>query len=441
LPPLVESPYPQGDDTEAPLHIGVVGLGYVGAVTAACLTHLGHRVEGFEQDRLKTSRIDSGHAPFFEPDLDSLLAAGITSGRLTVSRDLQAAVEHLDLILICVGTPSRPDGAHDWTQLERVAAALRSALIDRRRTKPLTVAIRSTVTPGTTARLRARFFRELPQIAWAYVPEFLREGSAVRDFFDPALIVVGADTPEVARIGLAVHRGIDARKSVVPIRTAELVKGACNAFHALKTAFANEAGAVAAACGIDPEEVMSVLCADTRLNISSAYLRPGFPFGGSCLPKDVRALNRLAHTMGLSLPLLDAILQSNHEHVQRAVHRVLDAGFTRVGLIGLSFKDGTDDMRESAALRVAAMLKDSGLEVRAFDDDIRPELLHGVNLQALEEVLGSPARALAPSMHDLVEWADGLVVCKRPAAWISNDIVSARPIIDLTRIAPCSTAT
>ena len=419
-----------------PFHVGVVGLGYVGTVTAACLAKIGHTVYGFEQDPAKVARLQAGISPFYEPGLDALLSAEIQADRLTICRDIGPVIAELDVVLICVGTPTRPDGAHDCRQLERVSEELASALRTSPRPKPLIVAIRSTVVPGTTEDLRARYFQNIPGVDFAYVPEFLREGTAIKDFFDPGLVVVGADEDAPARAALAVYDRIDAPKRIMTMRAAEMVKGVCNAFHAMKAAFANETGSLAAACGVNPEELMSVICEDTRLNISTAYLKPGFAFGGSCLPKDVRALNHLAESKSLALPLYGSILPSNAGHLHRAAERVIAAGSKRAGLIGLSFKSHTDDMRESPSLQLAALLSAESMEVRAFDPDIRADMLHGANLRTMEEVFPSGRAALAPTLEALLDWADSLVVTKSASPeMIAKMKASGLAIIDVTRIA------
>src|SRR5581483_624703 len=258
--------------TRAPrvLQIGVVGLGYVGAVTAACLAKLGHRVFGFERDAGKVAQLQDGIAPFYEPGLNELLRSQRTAGRLIVCRELHGAVSDLDVLFICVGTPSRPDGAHDYAQLERVFQDVSTALGNCPPQRQLTIAVRSTVAPGTTEQLRARFFEPSAYVQFAYTPEFLREGRAVKDFFEPAFIAVGSDDLPSAESILAIYEPINAPKRVLKLKAAELLKCACNAFHALKVAFANETGTLAAAGGVDPNELMSLICEDTRLNISPA---------------------------------------------------------------------------------------------------------------------------------------------------------------------------
>jgi len=418
------------------LNVGVVGLGYVGAVTAACLASLGHKVYGFERNEAKIAKLEAGISPFYEPGLDALLGSQVEAERLIVCAEADPVIGELDIALICVGTPTRPNGAHDLAQLERVAEDLARTLRAHPRRKPLTIAIRSTVTPGTTEALRSRYFEGIGGVNFGYIPEFLREGTSIKDFFEPPLVVVGADDADAARAALAVYDRIEARKQIMTLRAAEMVKGVCNAFHAFKAAFANETGSLAAACGVDPQELMSVVCMDTRLNISTAYLRPGFAFGGSCLPKDVRALNHLARTNALNLPLYGSVLPSNEEHLRRAAERVFAAGFKRVGLIGLSFKSQTDDIRESPALKLAVLLKEAGVDVHAFDPDIRANMLHGANLLSLEEVFTSGRSVLLPRFEDLLGWADGLVITKpAPPEMEAKILASGLAVVDVNYIA------
>ena len=417
-------------------HIGIIGLGYVGAVSAACLARLGHRVYGFEQDPLKMERLKAGQAPFFEPGLEEMLAAEVARGQLQIHRSIDDFVDKLDVVLICVGTPSLADGSHNYGQLARVFEDLAAHLKSGRRSRELLIAVRSTVTPGTTADFGRRFFDGIHQARLAYNPEFLREGTAIKDFFQPALVVVGATDDEAARQLLDVYSTIDAPHLAMGLEAAEMVKGVCNAFHALKIAFANETGSLAARCGVDPEELMKVICTDTRLNISPVYMKPGFAFGGSCLPKDVRALSYLAARHGCKLPLYDSILPSNDEHLTRMVERIRSVASQRVGLFGLSFKSQTDDLRESPALRLAAKLAAEGLAVRAHDPDIKVGLLHGVNLATLESAMPAGRAVLTDSWHELAEWADCLVITKRLPADLEQHLRDAgRPMLDVSRVA------
>ncbi len=416
-------------------HIGIIGLGYVGAVSAACLARLGHHVYGFEQDPLKIERLKAGQAPFFEPGLEEMLAAEVARGQLEIHRSIDDLLDRLDVVLICVGTPSLEDGSHNYGQLARVFDDLATKLKSGRRSRELLIAVRSTVTPGTTAAFGRRYFDGVHQARLAYNPEFLREGTAIKDFFQPALVVVGAADDEAARQLQEVYSTIDAPHLSMSLEAAEMVKGVCNAFHALKIAFANETGSLAARCGVNPEELMKVICADTRLNISAVYMKPGFAFGGSCLPKDVRALNYLAGRHGCTLPLYEAILPSNDEHLNRMVERIRATTPQRIGIFGLSFKSQTDDLRESPALRLAAKMAAEGLAVRAHDPDIKVGLLHGVNLATLEAALPAGRGVLTDSWSELAEWADCVVITKRLPADLEQHLrESGRPVVDVSRV-------
>lgn len=426
--------------TPVSAHIGIVGLGYVGAVSAACLAKLGHQVYGFEYDKVKAGHLQAGKAPFMEPKLDDLLAEAVQSGRLQVFEGFDQHLAQLDILLICVGTPSLDDGSHNYSQLARVFENIARHLnAGGPRKRPLLIAVRSTVTPGTTADLEKRYFAGVTGARLAYNPEFLREGTAVKDFFEPALVVAGAREPEAAQQLLDVYTAIDAPKYVLTLEAAEMVKGVCNAFHALKISFANETGALAAICGVDPDKLMEVICADTRLNISKVYMKPGFAFGGSCLPKDVRALNYVAAKGSCELPLYKSILASNDAHLDRSVERIRATSAQRVGLVGLSFKSDTDDMRESPALALAAKLVGKGTAIRAFDPDISPALLHGANLATLAAALPEGRAVLMDSFEELAAWADCLVVTKKIPAELQGRVDAAKvPVIRVDKISPAA---
>ncbi len=394
------------------MRVAVVGLGYVGAVTAACLCRLGREVIGVESDPTKAEAVRNGRSPVAEPLLDELLAAAVRRGRLTVS-ELDDAVEQAEVVMVAVGTPSNGDGGLDLSAVERVSDAIGRALPRDGRFR--TVAIRSTVLPGTTdEQIRPRLERAAKQKAnadfgLATNPEFLREGSSVSDFFEASRTVIGADDEHSARAVRAVYEGLDAPLQLVSIRTSELIKYADNAFHALKVAFANEIATFARRFGVDGREVMRLMVADQRLNISPAYLRPGFAFGGSCLPKDLRALVERATSAELNLPLLSATLASNAAHFERGLELVESAGHRDVALLGLSFKSGTDDLRESPAVALAEALLARGYNLSIYDEDIRPETLRGANRSFIEQHLPHLGRLLSESL-DATLAASGTVV-------------------------------
>lgn len=408
----------------------VVGLGYVGCVSAACLAHLGNRVIGVDRDEHKVDAVRGGRAPFFEPGLEELLQAGIASGRLTASTDLAAAIEQSDIVLICVGTPSERGGNLGLEQLRRVSAEIAHCLPGRSRW--LIVAVRSTVLPGTCEDVAATALRASAQASVVSNPEFLREGGAVRDFMEPSLVVVGGeDRNAVDRVaGLYAPLGVEPCR--VSLRTAELIKYACNSFHALKVAFANEIGALGAELGIDAAEVMETLCRDVRLNISPAYLKPGFAFGGSCLPKDLRALVHRAGRLDLKLPLLESILPSNEKHLDRAVQAVLDLPGQRIGVFGLAFKENTDDLRESPVAALLEQLIGKGRDLRVFDPQIQLERIYGSNQRFILSAIPHIGKLLDADLSDTLNWAQHLVVAQKPADRFAEAIRSSGiPVLDL----------
>jgi GDP-mannose 6-dehydrogenase len=424
-------------DSSKEARVAIVGMGYVGAVSAACLARLGHRVYGIERDPVKVERLRAGFAPFHEPGLEPELKAQVDDGRVTIHEHLSTIVDEVDIVLICVGTPTAPDGSHMLTQVDRACEEVAAAVAASGSTRDIVLAVRSTVPPGTTAAMRDRFFAALPNVSLGYNPEFLREGTAIADFFAPGLIVVGAQDPAVAQRILDLYAGIpDSPRRVLSLAAAEMVKGVCNAFHALKIAFANETGTLAAACGIDPQELMGVICDDTRLNISKVYLRPGFAFGGSWLPKDLRAINHLAKEKQTALPLYASVLPSNDAHLDRAAAAVAALGKQKVGLIGISFKHDTDDMRESPALGLASRLLARNIELLAYDSDIKVELLHGVNLATWEAAVPGGKSVISPSLDRVLHWAECIVITKKMSPGVLSVIKAAGlPTIDVRQLA------
>jgi GDP-mannose 6-dehydrogenase len=411
--------------------VAVFGLGYVGSVTAACLAHLGHRVIGVDKDEIKVNSILAAHSPFYEPGLEDLIRKSAAAGRLSATKDSAPALEQADIALICVGTPSAPNGNLGLDQLERVFMELRQHLASRR--KRLIVAVRSTVFPGTVEELSA-LLPNAANVALVSNPEFLREGTAVKDFMEPSLVVVGGADPEAVRVVAELYAPLKAEVSCVSLRTAEMIKYCCNAFHALKIAFANEVGALAEKLDVLPEEVMETLCRDNKLNTSAAYLKPGFAFGGSCLPKDLRALTYRALRMDLKLPLLDAILPSNERHLERAVRDMLALPARRLGIFGLAFKENTDDLRESPILAAIEQLIGKGKEVRIFDPHIELDAIYGSNRSYLINSLPHIGRLLAPSFRDMLDWCECVVLAQKPGLDAARTIAAAgKPVMDLVR--------
>jgi GDP-mannose 6-dehydrogenase len=396
------------------IRVAVLGLGYVGSVTAACLAHLGHRVTGVDRDEYKVDSIETGRAPFYEPGLVDLIQEGRANGNLSATTRLESAIEHADIALICVGTPSERNGNLGLDQLRRVCGEIATAWNGNGRR--LIVAVRSTVFPGTCEELIAACLGGSDRFAVVSNPEFLREGNAVRDFLEPSLLVVGGTERNAVEKVASLYQSLAVEACLVSLRTAEMIKYACNTFHALKVAFANEMGALSGALGIPGTEVMDTLCRDTKLNISPAYLKPGFAFGGSCLPKDLRALVYRAGRLDLKVPLLETVLPSNEEHLRRAIQTVMDLPSARLGVFGLAFKENTDDLRESPVVALLEHLIGKGRQVRVYDPHIRLEEIYGSNQRFVLSAIPHIANLLESKLENMLGWADHLIVTQPPAA-------------------------
>lgn len=419
-----------------PARVAVLGLGYVGCVTAACLARLGHQVAGVDRDEFKVRGVLAGEAPFFEPGLTEIVREAVAAGRLSATTSLAEALPHADIVLICVGTPSAKNGNLGLEQLHRVASEL-AGLLSSGQSKHLTIAVRSTVYPGTCEEAVQPLFAGCGPVAVVANPEFLREGTAVKDFLEPSLLVVGGDDPEAMRRVAGLYTGLPVEPCLVATRTAELIKYACNAFHAVKIAFANEMGTLAANLGIDGAEVMDTLCRDTVLNISPAYLKPGFAFGGSCLPKDLRALVYRASRLDLKLPLLESVLPSNARHLERALQVIRDLPAKRLGVFGLAFKENTDDLRESPVVALLEQLIGKGHNVRVFDPQIVPDRIYGSNRNYLLMAIPHIGKLFDASLEDMLGWADYLVMAQRASAPYQKIIdASGLPVIDLVNSIP-----
>lgn len=396
------------------MRISLFGLGYVGSVSAACMAAAGHEVIGVDINELKLDTIRSGRAPVIEPGLDDLIAEVTESGRLEVTNNVAKAIDLSEVSLVCVGTPSQPNGNLDLTAVERVCTEIGEALAAKPEYHVVTV--RSTVLPGT---VRGRLVPLLESAAGktagadfgvAMNPEFLRETTGIKDFYEPSLTVIGELDERSGDVVEQIYAGVDAPVARVPLETAELVKYANNAFHATKVTFANEVGNLAKAHGIDGREVMDLLCRDYQLNISPAYLRPGYAFGGSCLPKDTRALVYRAKEMDVEAPLLQSLLPSNERHARRAIEVVERSGHKKVGVLGLSFKAGTDDVRESPMVPLIETLVGRGYDVKVYDEQVRLSRLVGSNKSFLEEEIPHIASLMRSDLDKLVAESDVVVV-------------------------------
>jgi GDP-mannose 6-dehydrogenase len=393
------------------LRVAIIGAGYVGCVTAACLARLGHQVTAIDADPHKVRELAAGRSPVLEPRLSELVAAQVTAGRLRAALPREGCFIDIDTAIVCVSTPSLASGAIDVRPAQRVFSALAKDL--SRRAAPLVVIVRMTILPG---KLR-RIVKALPEDARKNLrlvvnPEFLRETTAIQDFERPPFVLLGGDDPAALAIAEKLYVGLDAPIRKVSLETAMLVKYAANAFHGLKVTFANEIGQLAEHCGADPLAVMELFCEDRVLNVSPVYLRPGFAFGGSCLPKDLRALLSLTRESTQPVPVLKAILESNQERITRAAERIAQAGLSRLAMIGVSFKRGTDDLRESPYLLLARDLVARGLDVKIHDPDVEAGKLVGANLQYVAQHLPSFPAMLCANVADALENAEGVILCK-----------------------------
>jgi GDP-mannose 6-dehydrogenase len=421
------------------MRVSVFGLGYVGCVTAACLAREGHDVVGVDTNPEKVGMVNAGVSPLVEPGLGQLLAAEVGAGRLRATTEAPDAVRSSDLALVCVGTPSRPNGQLDVTAVGRVGGDIGRAL--KGRETPFTVVLRSTVLPGTTESVLVPSLRAQAgdnaagQLRIAVNPEFMREGSSLKDFAHPPFTLVGCDRSDTATVVRTLYAKLEAPSVATDIRTAEMVKYVANAFHALKVCFANEIGDVCEGLGVDPQEVMRIFLLDRRLSLSEAYLRPGFAFGGSCLPKDVRGLLYAARGVDVLPPVLSAILPSNEGQVRRRVDEVLATRKRRVGVVGLSFKPGTDDLRESPMVTLVETLLGKGCDVRILDRNISLARLMGANRSYIEEEIPHVSSLMCERAGDLVSHADVLVIGHHGED--TEEVLAAveprHVVIDLTR--------
>lgn len=413
-----------------PRRIAVFGLGYVGSVTAACLARLGHKVWGIDTAAAKVQSLLAGRAPFYEPGLEDIIRETTGSGSLSATMDAAEALRDADVALICVGTPSERSGNLSLEYIRRVAEQIGQHLDQR--TTPLVVAVRSTVFPGTSEDVVLPALRHHPNAKVVSNPEFLREGSAIQDFLEPSLLVVGGSDRASMELVAGLYEPLPVEPCLVNLRTAEMIKYACNSFHAVKVTFANEIGALSAAMGISPVEVMDTLVRDEKLNVSRAYLRPGFAFGGSCLPKDVRALCYRASHMDIKLPMLEAVLPANQQQIERAFRALQEQPSNRLGLFGLAFKENTDDLRESPVVTLIEMLIGKGRALKIYDPHIQIEAIYGANRNFVLSAIPHIERLMTPSLETLLAECDQVVISQKPNAEALAKIrASQLPVVDL----------
>ena len=424
------------------LAVSIFGLGYVGSVSAACFAAMGHKVIGVDVNRVKVEMLDSGRSPIIEARMSQLVAEASQACRLHATTDAAEAVLNSEVSFVCVGTPSLKNGKLDLSHIERVAREIGAAI--RQKKSPHVFVLRSTVLPGTTQTIVVPILeRESGKkcgqdFAVCYNPEFMREGSAVADFLDPPYTILGAsDTNHLAPLR-ELYKSTPGTLHETTIPVAEMVKYFSNCFHALKVGFANEMGTMCKHLGVDAEAVTKIFTSDTKLNISPAYLSPGFAFGGSCLPKDVRAIVYKAKELDLKLPLLESLMPSNAGHIDRAVDMVMSTGKKKIAHLGLSFKAGTDDLRESPQVQLIKRLMGEGLEVRVWDEDVSLGRLAGANRQYIEEVIPHIGSVLSADLESVLRSAEVVILGNKSASkeQLAKFLRPEQIVIDLVHLDP-----
>lgn len=422
------------------MRISVLGLGYVGTVSAACLSQEGHEVVGVDTGRLKVDLVNAGRSPVIEKDLGEIIARQVATRRLSATTDVAAAVRHADLALVCVGTPGLPNGAIDLKFVARVCEQIGAAL--RTHDGAPAIVVRSTMLPGSMRKLVIPALeahsgkRAGSEFGVCINPEFLREGSAVHDYFNPPKTVIGELSAASGELLASLYERMPGPLIRTDIETAEMAKYADNAWHALKVGFANEIGNVCKALDVDAHRVMDIFCQDTKLNISPAYLKPGFAFGGSCLPKDLRALLYKAKTLDVSAPILGAILPSNEQQIERGVQAVIETGSKKVGILGFSFKAGTDDLRASPIIELAERLIGKGYDLRMYDSNVRLASIHGANRDYILKRVPHISRLMVPSIDEVLDHAGTIVIGNAAPEFrdIPKRLTDGQTLIDFVRV-------
>jgi GDP-mannose 6-dehydrogenase len=424
------------------MKISIFGMGYVGCVSGACLASLGHRVIGVEPNPTKVDLINSGKSPIVEKGLNELLFTQVHEGRFKASSDWQAAIAETDMAWVCVGTPSRANGSTDLRYVRRVCEQIGQALRDRKTF--FTVVIRSTVFPGSVEEIFKPILEQESgrkagiDFGLCMNPEFLRESTSIEDFHNPPKTVIGELTPESGKALAEVYQHLPGAHIRTSLRVAEMVKYVDNTFHALKITFANEIGNLAKELKIDSHQVMSIFCQDTKLNLSPYYFKPGFAYGGSCLPKDLRSLNYEARTLDLELPVLSNIQQSNRLQISKVIRKLLEFKGKKLGFLGLSFKGGTDDLRESPIVEVIEAVIGKGYDVKIYDKHVSLARLMGANRDYIEKEIPHISRLMCDTVADVMNTCDVVIVSNRNAEFTEAiaDSQARHTIIDLVRIVP-----
>jgi GDP-mannose 6-dehydrogenase len=423
------------------VNISIFGLGYVGSVSLACLARDGHQVIGVDVDAAKLNLIREGKTPVVEEGMVDLMREAVASGRVSVTSDVRAAVLDTEASFICVGTPSSPNGSQDQSAMLRLAHDLGRAL--REKQEPQVIAFRSTLVPGSVEEVLRPIIetesgrRDGVDFHLCFQPEFLREGSSIRDYDRPPFTIVGANHAFPVEALRRLFGHLPGEFYHTSVRAAEMVKYCCNNFHALKITFANETARLCEVMGVDPFEVMDLVCQDRQLNISPVYLKPGFAFGGSCLPKDLRATLYMARTHDVELPMLGWILPSNRAHIEQAIAKVAASGKRRIGMIGLSFKTGTDDLRESPLVALAEHFIGKGFHLRIYDPEVQLSRLLGANRRFIEQHVPHIGELMQGDLAAVIAESDLLIVGLSDSGLLEALRAQARPdqqVLDLVNI-------
>ena len=420
--------------------ISVFGLGYVGCVLAACLAEHGHEVIGVDVNPMKVEMVNRGESPVIEAGLGELIRKNVSASTLKATQDGEWAILNSELSFICVGTPSNGNGSLNTDYVTRVCEDIASGLA-KKDTFHIIV-VRSTLLPGSTEELIQPLLEECSgktggvDFGLGFNPEFLREGTSIQDFFQPPYTVIGADDERVVEAVKQVYSMVEAPTVVVPIKVAEMVKYVNNAFHALKVTFANEIGTICKQQNIDSHQVMEIFCMDRKLNLSPYYLKPGFAFGGSCLPKDLRALLYHSHKFDMHLPVLEAILPSNDLRINQAYQLIRQTGHKKIGVLGLSFKEGTDDLRESPLVELIEHLVGKGYQVKVYDKNVSLSKLHGANRAYIEHEIPHISQLMSESIEDVLDQSDVVVLGNKNEGYskISEKLRKDHKVIDLVRV-------
>jgi len=422
------------------MRISIFGLGYVGSVTAACLSDAGHEVLGVDVNLDKVEMINAGRSPVIEKGMEERITNGRSRGLLKATLDVGEAVCSTELSLVCVGTPSNGNGSLDLRAVKTVAQQIGEVL--KGKNSYHCVVFRSTVLPGTVRNVLIPILcnvsgkRPHRDFDICFNPEFLREGGSVQDFHHPSFTVVGQEIERGGDMIAALYKGIDAPLERTSYEVAEMVKYACNSFHALKVTFANEIGSLCKSMAIDSHEVMDLFVKDKRLNLSAAYLKPGFAFGGSCLGKDLRALLYKAKEMDVNLPVLSSVLESNRLHIQRAIDQILRSKCKKIGILGLSFKSGTDDLRESPMVTLVETLIGKGCRLKVYDSEVLLSGIFGANKAFIEREIPHISSLMCTRLDDVIQDSDLIVVGKQSDMFKSalESHLGRKIVIDLVRL-------